>query len=175
MTVGMIAKWFYDNNILVREDTLQDRLKQLVFTAACCLGLEEDFKIDNRKIIMDIKYEDYDLKEEVIYLLNCINRSVGYLDNYKDSFMFDSILIELGDNIECKYSDLNKYYLNFRNNILEEYDGYNFNKQLIRVGNNIYFINLDRELTNEEMHLLNEDQNQKILEVYIQDSELIFI
>lgn len=176
MRIGMIAKWFYDNNFLVREDSLQDRLKYLVFTSACCLGIDEKVNIDNRKIIMDINYEDYEFKDETTYLLNCINRAIGYIDNYKDSYMFDSILIELGDYIETTYSDLNRFYISFRNSILEDFDGYNFNKKVLRVGYNIYFINFDRELTSDEMSLLEkEDKSQKIYEVYLQDGELIFI
>ena len=46
MNIGMIAKWFYDNNFLVREDVNQDRLKHLVFTAACSLGIDEEVNIE---------------------------------------------------------------------------------------------------------------------------------
>ena len=40
------------------------------------------------------------------------------------------------------------YYNNFKNSVLEEFDGYNFNKKNIRLGNNIYFINFDVILSN---------------------------
>lgn len=176
MNIGMIAKWFYDNNFLIREDVNQDRLKHLVFTAAASLGIDEEVNIEDRVVNIDINYEDYDFKEETINLLNCINRAIGYNEKLKDSYMFDSILIELGDTIKTTYSDLNKYYNNFKNSVLEEFDGYNFNKKNIRLGNNIYFINFDRDLTTEEVALLESmDSDQKIFEVYQQDSELVLI
>lgn len=176
MNIGMIAKWFYDNNFLVREDVNQDRLKSLVFTSACSLGLDDEVIIEDRVVKIDINYEDYDFKEETINLLNCINRAIGYNDRYKDSYMYDSILIELGDNIKTTYSDLSTYYSRFRNSVLEEFDGYNFNKNVIRLGKNIYFINFDRELTTEEVELLESlDSDQKIYEVYLQDGEVVLV
>lgn len=176
MNVGMLAKWFYDNNFLVREDVNQDRLKSLVFCAACSLGLDEEVIIEDRAIILDIDFMDYNFKEATINLLNCINRAIGFNEKFKNSYMFDSILIELGDNIKTTYSKLNKYYNRFKNNVLQEYDGYDFNKKYLRINNNIYFINFDRELTNDEKKLLELNKNeQRIYEVYLQDGELIIL
>lgn len=176
MNIGMIAKWFYDNNFLVREDLQQDRLKTLVFTAACSLGLEDEVVIEDRIVKIDINYEDYDFKDATINLLNCINRAIGYNEKYRDSYMFDSILIELGDTIKTTYSDLSKYYNNFKNSVLEEFDGYNFSKKNIRLGKNIYFLNIDRELTTDEVALLESmDSDQKIFEVYLHDGEVILV
>lgn len=176
MNIGMIAKWFYDNNFLVREDMNQDRIKSLVFTAACSLGIDSEVTIEDRSVKIDINYEDYDFKEATINLLNCINRAIGYNERYKDSYMFDSILIELGDNIKTTYNELSKYYERFKNSVLEEFDGYNFNKKNIRIGKNIYFLNIDRDLTTTEIELLESiDSNQRIYEVYLQDGEVILV
>lgn len=175
MNTNMIAKWFFDNNFKVREQK-DDRIKYLTFTAAASLGIDEKIIIDDRNIKLNPSLEDYKFGSEVENLLNCINRDMGYIDNYKDSYMFDRILIEEGDSLEKNYKELEKYYASYRLDILKSYEDYNFSKRILEVGNNIYFLNFNEDLTEDELKELKIDDNsQKIYEVYKSNGELMII
>lgn len=175
MNTNMIAKWFYDNNMFVKEQR-DDRIKYLTFTASCCIGIDEEIQINDRSILLNPSLEEYKFGTEVENLLNCINRDLGYVDNYKDSYMFDRILINEGDSLKKKYYELEKYYREYKKDILREYEDYNFNKKVVEVGANIYFINFDEELTKDELKQLKiDDQKQKIYEVYKSNGELMIL
>ena len=174
MNTKRLRKWFYDHNIIVREEKDYDRLYHLTYLAAVLFSLDEEFNYNN-EIIMDNTYEDYDFNKEEVFLLNSINREFGFELVGNRDIGLTKIIREHGKNITCKYSDLTKYYIpDIKDKIISRNKNYYFDKPIYYNGFNVFFINFTDKLTDEEIASLNiVRREQKSFEVDKYEDKLI--
>lgn len=157
MTLGQLMKFFYDNNIIIRNNDDMERCQYLTFLAAVFFELDGLGVIQNNEIVMDEEMEDYDFDPDTIKILHSINYTYGFDVGIKQDSGFKKLLNGF-ESCAYPFKDLAPIFEHAKSLIINMTADY-YNKESYYNGTNTFFIDKDIELTDEVLDKLNKMHN----------------
>ncbi|MBQ8131321.1 MAG: hypothetical protein IJ193_02390 [Bacilli bacterium] len=159
MKLGQIQKFFYDNNIIIRQNNDTDRLKYLTFLAAVYLESNDIAQIKDREIIMDVAMKDYSFDEVTTTLLHSINYAYGFSFEIMHDSGFQNLFKEQ-ESVQCQYCGLRETF-SYSKRIAESMKVEYYKKVPYYNGYNTFFLDPDLELNDSLKEKLDKIHDQK--------------
>lgn len=166
-TINEIATWYKENNILADKDLLRIKVLSLYTKAAYTL-LNIDLKCS------ELNFENNDLNLGItdtsspatfnkteLQILKTINHVYGYED-------LKYLILDLTHIQNINIENVTYYLKDRLASDIEAFASYDFNEYVLLFGNNVFFVNNNTILTEEEQETLSKYNKQE------QDSFVVF-
>ena len=152
-TINEVATWFKENNLLAKQDQLRIKILSLYTKVAYTISEKElkcsELNFENNDINLGItdyaSYADFDNEE--LQILNTINHVYGYED-------LKYLVLDLTHIQNINIENVTNYLKDRISSDLEGFKYYNFEEYVLLLGNNVFFINNNTKLTEEETNYL---------------------
>ena len=166
-TINEIATWYKENNILANKDLLRNKVLSL-YTKAAYTILNIDLKCS------ELNFENNDLNLGItdtsspatfnkteLQILKTINHVYGYED-------LKYLILDLTHIQNINIENVTYYLKDRLASDIEAFASYDFNEYVLLFGNNVFFVNNNTILTEEEQETLSKYNKQE------QDSFVVF-
>lgn len=152
-TINEIATWFKENNLLAKQDELRIKLLSLYTKVAYTISNLDlkcsELNFENNNINLGItNYETYaDFSNEELQILNTINHVYGYED-------LKYLVLDLTHIQNINIENVTNYLKDRITSDLEGFKYYDFEEYVLLLGNNVFFVNNNTTLTEDEKERL---------------------
>lgn len=152
-TINDIATWFKENNLLAKKDELRIKLLSLYTKVAYTISEKElkcsELNFENNDLNIGITdYESYaEFDNDELQILNTINHVYGYED-------LKYLVLDLTHIQNINIENVTNYLKDRISSDLEGFKYYNFEEYVVLLGNNVFFVNNNTKLTDEETEYL---------------------
>lgn len=166
-TINEVATWFKENNILAKEDDLRIKVLSLYAKAAYTISGKElkcsELSFEKQDINLGItSTEEYvDFPADELQILNTINHVYGYEE-------LKYLILHLTHIKNVNIENVTNYLKADLESDLEGYQYYDFDEYVLLIGSNVFFVNNNTILTDEEKESL------KLYNRQDQDSYIVF-
>lgn len=152
-TINEIATWYKENNLLAANDTLRVKVLSLYTKAAYTLSGKDlkcsELNFENNDLNLGItdmsSYADFPADE--LQILKTINHVYGYEE-------LKYLILDLTHIQNVNIENVTNYLKDRLLHDLESFEHYEFEEYVLLLGNNVFFINNDTILSEEEKEFL---------------------
>lgn len=152
-TINEIATWFKNNNILAKKDNLRVKILSLYTKVAYTISSKElkcsELNFENGDINIGITdtevYADFPADE--LQILKTINHVYGYEE-------LKYLILDLTHIQNVNIENVTNYLKERITSDLEGFQYYDFEEYVLLLGNNVFFVNNNVKLTDEEKQSL---------------------
>lgn len=166
-TINEVATWYKENNILAKSDDLRVKVLSLYAKVAYnisglelkCTELNFEHKDFNFGITDTSSYTNFPAEE--LQILKTINHVYGYEE-------LKYLILDLTHIQNVNIENITSYLKERIASDLEGYQYYEFDEYVLLLGNNVFFVNNNTKLTEEEVNHLRTYNKEE------QDSFIVF-
>lgn len=151
--INEVATWFKQNNILAKDDDLRVKVLSLYTKFAYNISnldlkcTELTFNDNNFNLGITNTNEKQDFSKEELQIIKTINHVYGYEE-------VKYLILSLTHVQNCNIENLTNYFHDEIKDHLEGHQYYDFNEYVELLGNNVFFVNNNTTLTEEEKERL---------------------